>query len=117
MGNIYDRTFDKDNFYNRTMAIFEPCAKPELTPDYVSFSRITGARSSEYWYGQDDNGFYVIRESDHWSERGDCLFITNCWWTLEQGSCGKCYFKNFKFINDKQHTTLWQQHQKKVSVS
>ncbi len=51
-----------DNFFERTSAIFHFDGNtPTSKPNFVSPS------SSRYWYGEDDKGKYVIRQSDHWS--------------------------------------------------
>ena len=55
------RTFTFDNFYKDTKAVFEGTERPERKPDYTSYS------GSEYWYGEDKGGKYVVRGSDHWS--------------------------------------------------
>jgi hypothetical protein len=65
--------------------------------------------SSEYWYGSDKNGDYIIRSSDHWSKRNeeiDCRNVASCIWNLfvpkkskhiERGKCcGKAYIHWFK---------------------
>ena len=55
------RTFTFDNFYKDTKAVFEGTERPKGKPDYTSYS------GSEYWYGEDKDGKYVVRGSDHWS--------------------------------------------------
>ena len=55
------RTFTFDNFYKDTKAVFEGTKRPKGKPDYTSYS------GSEYWYGEDNGGKYVVRGSDHWS--------------------------------------------------
>ena len=55
------RTFTFDNFYKDTKAVFEGTERPKGRPDYTSYS------GSEYWYGEDKGGKYVVRGSDHWS--------------------------------------------------
>lgn len=51
-----------ENFFKGTSAIFTQISeKPTTKPDYTSRS------GSRYWYGEDDKGKYVIRQSDHWS--------------------------------------------------
>ena len=55
------RTFTFDNFYKDTKAVFEGTERPKGKPDYTSYS------GSEYWYGEDIGGKYVVRGSDHWS--------------------------------------------------
>lgn len=59
-----------DNFFNSTAGIWEtlPISEvPTREPDYVSQRWDGFGVSSRYWYGEDDGGQYVIRESDHWS--------------------------------------------------
>ena len=59
-----------DNFYNRTAGIWEalPISEaPTRTPDYESRRWDGFGVSSRYWYGEDEGGQYIIRESDHWS--------------------------------------------------
>ena len=55
------RTFTFDNFYKDTKAVFEGTERPKGKPEYTSYS------GSEYWYGEDNGGKYVVRGSDHWS--------------------------------------------------
>lgn len=55
------RIFTFDNFYKDTKAVFEGTERPKGKPDYTSYS------GSEYWYGEDKGGKYVVRGSDHWS--------------------------------------------------
>lgn len=59
-----------DNFFQSTSAVFEVMPKsevPQREPDYVSERWDGFGVSSRYWYGEDERGKYVIRESDHWS--------------------------------------------------
>lgn len=59
-----------DNFFANTSATFKPISvaeKPTREPDYVSKRWEGFGASSRYWYGEDERGKYVIRESDHWS--------------------------------------------------
>ncbi len=57
-----DESVTFDNFFERTSAVFEQLKqRPDKNPDYWSPS------GSMYWYGEDEGGKYVIRESDHWS--------------------------------------------------
>lgn len=65
-----------DNFYNSTAGVWEvlPISEaPTREPDYVSQRWDGFGVSSRYWYGEDEGGEYVIRESDHWSRaiKGD----------------------------------------------
>lgn len=59
-----------DNFFQNTSAVFELMPKsevPQREPDYVSERWDGFGVSSRYWYGEDERGKYVIRESNHWS--------------------------------------------------
>jgi len=106
---------NKDNFYLCSKARFKGCKRPKRKPDFTSYNR-RGIVSSEYWYGEDKKGEYVIRSSDHWSNSNDkvifsCEKIASCYWWLvtngksflpasESGSgsvffSGKAYFTAF----------------------
>jgi len=61
------RTFDKNNFYKDTEAIFIRSKEPNYPPDYVSDS------GSKYWYMKDG----VYRRSDHWGRN-----VASCNWYL-----------------------------------
>lgn len=52
------------NFYDYTKATFNEVEKPAREADYTSNS------GSQYWYGEDKNGQYVVRGSNHWSGIG-----------------------------------------------
>lgn len=54
------------NFFVGTQAWFKPCERPDREPDFISLS------GSKYWYGEDKDGGFVIRESDHWGAVGPC---------------------------------------------
>ncbi|MDR1561111.1 MAG: hypothetical protein LBS23_02020 [Holosporaceae bacterium] len=105
----------KYNFYTKTVADFKGCKKPKRTPDYISKS------GSQYWYGEDKKGHYVIRYSNHWSckniynisvdnKRNNVYSkngraVSSCVWRIitnrfcyTVGYAGKAYFKNFKNI-------------------
>ncbi len=56
-----------DNFFINTRGTFELTDTPKREPDYTSERRDGSGISSRYWYGTDEGGAYVIRESDHWS--------------------------------------------------
>ena len=85
------RTFTFDNFYKDTKAVFEGTERPKGKPDYTSYS------GSEYWYGEDKGGKYVVRGSDHWSgefkvkdgERTNVLFRDNGGRNAAYRSAGK----------------------------
>lgn len=100
-------------FYKNTKATFKGCKRPKRRPDYVSLNKF-GYISSLYWYGENKNGKYVIRESNHWSyvysdptlleetSLRECKKVASCFWTLKSfrltSKCGKCYLKDFKAI-------------------
>lgn len=84
-----------DNYFSGTIATFKGCKTPKREPDYISYMKSfysTDIVSSRYWYGEDKNGKYVIRESDHW-----CTYkkfdnkkrypftknIASCYWRLK----------------------------------
>ena len=59
-----------DNFFKSTSAVFEAMPKsevPQRDADYASERWDGFGVSSRYWYGEDERGKYVIRESNHWS--------------------------------------------------
>lgn len=63
------KSFNENNFFDATAAVFSICATPDRTPDYVSVS------GSAYWY---ENGG-VVRNSDHWG-----YGVASCnWWVRE----------------------------------
>ena len=100
------------NYFMGTKAIFKGCKKPTRSPDYESNS------GSQYWYGSNKNGSYVIRFSDHWCRRTalrvdaetipkstrECKSIASCQWRIKSNDmrrynnkriCGKCYLDEF----------------------
>ena len=108
-------SFDSSNFYLGTKAKFKGCKRPKRDPDYISYSRYEEI-SSEYWYGSDKKGSFVIRSSEHWSNSNKwsevftCKKIVTCYWWLItnlknkyhhnnssfESHCGKAYFKDFE---------------------
>jgi hypothetical protein len=104
----------RDNYYISTFVVFKACKRPRRQPDYISYyvDDYTGKKyiSSEYWYGCDKRGEYVIRASDHWSNRNnrsDCIRVGTCIWNIfipkrsksikaGEECTGKAYFKWFK---------------------
>lgn len=119
--NKYDmphRQITYDNFYTNTFAVFKACKRPLRKSDYVSRDCERGYISSEYWYGKDSVGEYVIRCSDHWASRNnkiDCRNVASCIWELfvpkqsqaklsstinctrkDNMYCGKAYLSWFK---------------------
>ena len=85
-----------NNYFSGTIATFKGCKTPKREPNYISYLKdygeVTDIVSSRYWYGEDKNGQYVIRESDHW-----CTYkkfsnkkrfpwtknIASCYWRLK----------------------------------
>lgn len=96
------KTIGKTNFFSCTFAVFKGCKQPKREPDFISYDKRTGKKSSMYWYGSNKNGNYVIRKSDHWTKiNGDveCKFIASCVWELKYSRpthCGKAYFSTFR---------------------
>ncbi len=103
---IRSSIINRENFYLGTFGIFANSKKPLREPDYISYTRDYEI-SSEYWYGTDKGGEYVIRRSGHWSiyigDEDWCSgyhFIRSCFWILKTKKnneiTGKCYFSDFK---------------------
>lgn len=47
--------------------------------------------SSRYWYGEDNKGRYVIRESDHWGGVGACFWTRTKDLKNKKMLCSKIY--------------------------
>lgn len=127
-----------DSFFEKTTANFIAIDDvPSRNPDYVSYKfgsvrfdengNMIRSISSRYWYGEDENGKFVIRESDHWSYVGKNLPIcpinynerrrmqnnpwvrltpiATCFWLLKTGNMsskvrvGKAYLSDFNKLN------------------
>lgn len=69
-----------DNYFKGTKGVFVETTRPEREPDYISRKCGTDEISSQYWYGKDEGGEYVVRASDHWSHNGICGNIASCYW-------------------------------------
>lgn len=85
------------NFYVTTFAKFKRCNVPKRKPNFVSLNKKNGKPSSKYWYGEDKEGEYVIRLSDHWGD------VASCRWLLDGSTenydnpqCGKAYCSAFR---------------------
>jgi hypothetical protein len=126
------------NFFESTTANFiEIHETPDSEPDYISYKfnslkydaegNEIHTVSSRYWYGRDERGAYVIRESDHWSYKGQSLPIcpidaiarrrmqanvwtrltpiSSCFWLLKTNDrsygvkIGKAYISDFSKLN------------------
>lgn len=85
-----------NNYFSGTIATFKGCKTPKREPDYISYMKfrdeITDIVSYRYWYGDDKNGTYVIRESNHWCnykkftydwKHFGCKNIASCYWRLK----------------------------------
>lgn len=99
-----------EDFFVSTKAQFSQCAAPETTPDFLSEG------GSQYWFGEDDLGSYVIRQSDHWCqyyEIGSKLMshkrvrIRSCAWSVKihdisiadlRPIAAKCHLTSFERI-------------------
>lgn len=110
------------SFFLSTFAVFKECSKPKRIPDYISYDKKRNI-SSNYWYGTNRLGDYVIRESNHWSSFIDsknttavkgCGNIgkTNCFWSIKlslskikdkKQYTAKAYFKTFKDLTNDVH--------------
>lgn len=106
------------NYYKCTFGVFIECKKPKREADHISYCKDTAKPiiSSDYWYGKDKNGEYIIRYSDHWVKyklinnftyAKKCKMISSCNWQIktkihnkefEQYGfySGKCYLKKMK---------------------
>ena len=89
MNMILCESYNADNFFKHTQAVFTEAEVPKRKPDYISTDRY-GCVSSEYWYT--DEGVY--RESFHWSliyingkrdidNPHECYDIKSCWWIFD----------------------------------
>lgn len=94
---IREVTFD--NFYLNTKATFKGCKIPKREADYTSLNQYDEV-SSEYWYGEDKKGKFVIRVSDHWvtiygfgknEKEQDCDRIASCSWNIKTNTQDKGY--------------------------
>ena len=100
---------NQDNFFQKTFASFTACETPQEHPHYISLDK-KGKVSSCYWYGTDDKGDYVIRNSHQLivvfpqqnEFNKEVVFIRACWLDLSSESefsdSGKCYFSAFLTI-------------------
>lgn len=76
------KIIDYSNFFHNTRGSWKACKKPKRSSDFISYNKHLlknfGEKviSSEYWYGEDKKGEYVIRSSQHW---GGCA---GCWWSF-----------------------------------
>lgn len=110
--SLLKESYDSNNFFIDTYAIFKCCNTPSREPDYVSVNKKGYTQSdSAYWYTKEG----VYRESNHWSEmyvgdyryeclgdKIDCGNIASCWWVLEcnennkYNNCGFCPWEDFQ---------------------
>lgn len=102
--NNYKKTLNRENFYVSSIAIFFKVARPNREVDFTS-STGDGNFPSQYWFGEDSKGGYVIRHADHWGRVQNCLwFITDkemsvyaaihdrITFPTQEDLYGKCYF-------------------------
>lgn len=98
-----------ENFHLRSFTVFKGCAVPQRAPDHVSFAKrhryatVVSGISSQYWFGEDEAGPYVIRQSRHWSGRVGCRKVGRCVWQLDEDAdgvvlTGKAYLKDFSLL-------------------
>jgi len=106
---------DKNDFWKASAAIWLPISENEIVWRNPDFTSTTGDGSfpSEYWFGEDENGGYVIRHADHWGVVQNCawIFIRNneppkkvkdCFCEdylrknlISENLFAKCYFSEF----------------------
>ncbi|MBR4029355.1 MAG: hypothetical protein IKJ08_07200 [Alistipes sp.] len=116
------REITYDNFYERTGAVFSQVERPNREPDYISQRTMQPDKvSSEYWYGEDEGGKYVVRGSDHWStvakrpETVETIYksyvnrkyvpshnplIGSCWWGLVATDSSQPILYGKAYLND-----------------
>ena len=80
------------NFFLKTYGVYKPCKRPVRNPDFESPS------GSQYWFGENKNGKYIIRSSNHWGKAKGCYWdLKNAeTYRLEEPVCGKIYLHQFK---------------------
>ena len=128
------REITYSNFYERTGAVFSQVERPNREPDYISRKTMQPDKvSSEYWYGEDEGGKFVIRGSDHWSavakkpESVEAMYdhyvnskvvpvrdprIASCWWGIATTDpskpilYGKVYLDNIKDLTHDKETAI-----------
>jgi hypothetical protein len=91
---------DLNNFYLATFGNFKRCKVPKRKPDFFSLNKVTGKVSSRYWYGQDSEGLFVVRLSDHWGKVASCRWLLGG--TTENfpyHQCGKTYCSAMKALD------------------
>ncbi len=94
-----------DNFYQHTEAIFEEVSRPQRDPDYKSTTISGYGISSEYWYGSDEGGDYVVRGSDHWSNVSPNIASYEAW---RNGLRDKSEYRySNQYYNPNIGTCLW----------
>lgn len=93
----------KDDFWISSATVWLPTEKPTTAPNFTSTTG-DGAFPSEYWFGEDEKGKFVIRHADHWGR------VQNCFWFLNTETGIKCvleeayaicYFSSFLDIREK----------------
>lgn len=82
------RKYDRTNFFERTLANFDPCKRPTINPDFWSFS------GSSYWYTEKG----VIRLSDHWGSVSSCFWLID-WQASRKYLCGFAKWEDFSRFN------------------
>lgn len=112
---ILNESYNSDNFFKNTQAVFVNAKHPNREPDYVSTDR-NGYASSNYWYTNEG----VYRMSSHWSliyynskrcRMGngscyECFDIASCFWLFDtsndyNANCGFCPWSDFLPFNGK----------------
>lgn len=105
----YQKAISFDDFFVKTAVTFKGCKTPKRKPDYISSDPMWGLISSQYWYGKDSHGEYVIRCSDHWEmyfsfeggKNKQCNSIGGCRWHLKSNKKSFILIRSRKFYSGK----------------
>ena len=103
------REIHYSNYFLSTKVVFKGCKIPKRNPDYISIDKKFNDISSKYWYGEDTNGKYVIRQSNHWVNICDfennkykqCERIATCLWSLKTNKKNTDFLGNLEYLTSK----------------
>lgn len=95
------KKINRKSLHKDTLAFFVECITPTTEPSYIS------ADGDKYWYGEDENGKYVIRYAKVWGIVGTCcwffvptimpngyLLIDYCQTFGDNNKAGKVYYEH-----------------------
>ena len=85
---ILSESYNPNDFFKNTQAVFLEAQKPDREPDYVSEDR-HGYWSSSYWYTKEG----VYRHSYHWS----LIYCNGKRLSVGNANCFECYEIASKF--------------------